>query len=184
MLSEIEPLIAKGNYREAVARLHDVSDGLNGLPVAQKAKKKLVDLIEKPEVKKSLADADRADREADRNAKASAALAAAEQLEVDNKNELAYARFKSIVKEFQNTDAATTTAAEVSAIEKHHPEVIKKIADSANATKAKAALTLAASYKQSGQLEAAKSKYDSVLKDYPGTEFADQARKELAHLFD
>ena len=182
MLAEVDPLIEKANYKEAVTKLKDLSDNLIGLPVSLKAKSKLLGLMSNPQVKTALAEAEKSDRASEHNARAAAALAAAEKLQAENKFALAYTRLKLVVKEYADTDAGVKAAGEMKSLEHAHPDVIQKISDSDTAVKAKAALSMAASYKQSGRTDMARAKYKSVIESYPGTTYADEAKQELTHL--
>jgi len=182
MLGEVDPLIEKGNYKDAATRLKDLSDNMIGLPVSLKAKSKLLGLMSNPQVKAAMAEAEKSDRAAEHNARAAAALVAAEKLQADSKFALAYNRFQFVVKEYADTDAATTAASELKSLEQSHPDVIQKISESDGAVKAKAALSMAASYKQSGRTDLARAKYQSVIDVYPGTSYAAEAKRELAHL--
>jgi TolA-binding protein len=135
-----------------------------------------------PDVKTALAEAEKSDRAAERNARAAAALAAAEKLQSENKLDQAYTRLKLVAKEYADTDSGNTAAADIKSIEKNHPDVIQKMTDSEGAVKAKAALSMAASYKQAGRTDLARAKYQSVIENYPGTTYASDAKIELSHL--
>jgi peroxiredoxin len=56
-----------------------------------------------------------------------------------------------------------------------------KTADSDNA-KAKSALSVAAAYKAAGKNDLARQRYEQVIKDFPGTPQAEEAKAELAKL--
>ncbi|HWE04920.1 MAG TPA: TlpA disulfide reductase family protein [Tepidisphaeraceae bacterium] len=181
-LAEIDPLIQKESYKEAVVKLKDLSDNMIGLPVSLKAKSKLLGLMSNAQVKAALAEADKSDRASEHNARAAAALAAAEKLQGENKFALAYNRLKMVAKEYADTDAGVTAGGEIKSLERSHPEVIQKISEADGAVKAKAALSMAASYKQSGRTDLARAKYQSVIDGYPGTSYADEAKREMTHL--
>jgi thiol-disulfide isomerase/thioredoxin len=180
LLEEVDPLIEKGNYTEAVSRLKDISSGLSGLSVSAKAKKKLAEVLAKPEAKAALAESAKAAEAADHNAKANDALAAAVKLKDAKKDDLAYAHFKQVAKDFADTDAATTAAAEVKTYEKQDPDIMKRANESAASGKAKAALSVAQSYRRAGRTDLAKTKYQSIITDFPGTSFAETAKEELS----
>jgi hypothetical protein len=182
MLSEVDPLIARGDYKNAVAHLKDVSVGLAGLPVAARAKKMLLDLTSKPEVKSALADADKAAKEEERQTRAAEALAVAVKLRDDKKDEQAYVRFKAVAADFAGTPAAASADEQVKNYDRAHPEMAQKLNDSATATKAKSALSMAASYERSGRVDLAKAKYQSVIDAFPNTPYADTAKQSLAKL--
>ncbi|HWE96064.1 MAG TPA: TlpA disulfide reductase family protein [Tepidisphaeraceae bacterium] len=180
LLEEVDPLIKSGNYTEAVSRLKDISSGLSGLSVSVKAKKKLAEVLAKPEAKAALAESAKAAEAADRNAKADEALAAAVKLKDAKKDDLAYAHFKQVAKDFADTDAATTAAGEVKAYEKRDPDIMKRANESAASGKAKAALSVAQSYRRAGRADLAKAKYQSIITDFPGTSFAETAKEEMS----
>ena len=59
---------------------------------------------------------------------------------------------------------------------------IKRMNDSAASAKAKGALGLAQAYAKSGNAALAAKKYKSVIDEFPGTSFAEQAKREMAGL--
>jgi thiol-disulfide isomerase/thioredoxin len=171
-----------GSYPEAIKSLRELADGLTGLDVAVKAKKQLADLLGKPEVKAAVAKADQDKRDAEREALANIGLTAARKLQADGKHGLAYARFKQVVADFAGTPSAATAAEQVKVYNKEHPEFAQGEKDAVVGTKARAALSMAESYKNSGNYEAAKSKYRSIIATYPRTEYAETARQELQRM--
>jgi thiol-disulfide isomerase/thioredoxin len=60
----------------------------------------------------------------------------------------------------------------------------KKPVEQSPEARAKAALSLAANYKNAGQLDKARAKYESVIHDFPNTPYADKANEALKHLDD
>ncbi|MDB5174683.1 MAG: thioredoxin [Phycisphaerales bacterium] len=182
LLEEVDPLIEKGNYLEAVSRLKDISNGLPGLSVSTKAKKKLSELMAKPETKAAIAEADKTAQEAERNTRANEALTIAQKLKADKKDDAAYARFTQIAKEYEGTEAGTTAAAQVKAYEQKDPGFVKRANETAASGKAKAALSVAQAYARAGRTDLAKAKYKSVIADFPGTSFAQTAQQELSLL--
>ena len=174
MLSEVKDQLALGKYVQAVPRLRELVVALAGLPAGNDAKKLLNEVTAKPEAKSAIA-------LAEKSAKADDALETAEKLKAAKKHELAYARFKEIVKLFAGTDAAAKAQAQVIEYEKD-PAFVKRATESAAATKAQSALRLADSYKKSGRTDLARRKYQSVIDDFPGTSYADAAKKALGEL--
>jgi TolA-binding protein len=59
---------------------------------------------------------------------------------------------------------------------------VKRVVEKESATRAKAALSMARSYKGANKLDQAKAKYRTILEEFPGTTYADTARQELASL--
>jgi TolA-binding protein len=174
MLAEVNPRVEKGDYAQAVARLKDVSRALAGTPLAATARRQLNELMNKPEVREKVESAEKASR-------AEEALAAARELEKQKKDELAYNRYKSIAKEFPDTAAATTAAAVVKRYESD-PAFVKRINEKETGTKAKAALSMARSYRTAQKTEQARQKYQSIIKEFPNTPYAQTAQQELSSL--
>jgi thiol-disulfide isomerase/thioredoxin len=174
MLAEADTLVEQKQYAAAVAKLKDLSSSLAGSAVGTKAKRKLADVQAMPEVKKALDDAAKASKSAE-------ALATAQKLKASGKHELAYPRFKAIVKEFAGTDAAKTAAGEVAAYEKD-PVFVKRVMEQEAGTKAKGALSVARAYGKSGNTQQARVKYQSIITDYPGTSVAKTAEEEMKAL--
>jgi len=59
---------------------------------------------------------------------------------------------------------------------------VKRVIEKESAVRAKAALSMARSYKGARKLDQAREKYQSIITDYPGTSYADTARAEMAAL--
>jgi len=173
-LQDVEPLIQKSQYVEATARLRELSTGLDGTPTAAKAKKRLGELLAKPEVKAALA-------KAERTKQADAALAVAQQLKDQHKDEQAYSRFKGVATDFADIPAGATAAAVAKEYEKD-PNFVKRATESAASTKASSALRVAQSYATAGRKDLARKKYQEVINEFPGTTYAEQAKKGLAAL--
>jgi outer membrane protein assembly factor BamD (BamD/ComL family) len=182
MLADANTLATAGSYPEAVKSLRDLYTGLPGLAVAAKAKKQLSDLLAKPEAKAALAKADQDARDAERNAAATSALSIAQKLQSDKKDQQAWEKYKSIAADYAGTDAANLAAEQVKTYNKAHPEFAANAKESAAGAKAKAALTLANSYRESGRTDLARSKYKSVIASYPNTSYAETAKRELETL--
>ena len=62
------------------------------------------------------------------------------------------------------------------------PAFVKKVTDKEAGGKVKAALSIARGYAGSGRTDAAIKKYQSIITDYPNTEWAKTAEMELAKL--
>jgi len=174
MLSEADTLVEQKQYAAAVTKLKDLSSSLAGSPVGAKAKRKLADVQAMPEVRKAMDDAAKA-------SKSTEALATAQKLKSSGKHELAYPRFKAIVKEFAGTAAAKTAATEVATYEKD-PAFVKRVMEQEASTKAKGALSMARAYVKSGNAQQARVKYQTIITDYPGTSIAKTAEEEMKAL--
>lgn len=174
LLGGADKSIAAGKYAEAAARLRELSVSLAGLPVASEAKKKLNDLMAKPEARKVI---ERSQKEA----QAAPALAAAQKLRAGKKHESAYPRFKRVVKAFPGTPSAAKAAAAVKGYESDKA-FMQKLANKEAGGKAKAALSVARSYAKAGRSDDAVKKFTAIIKDYPGTDPARAAQAELEAL--
>jgi outer membrane protein assembly factor BamD (BamD/ComL family) len=174
MLAEVNPLVEKGDYAQAVSRLKDVSRALAGTPLAAKARRQLNELMNKPEVREKVEAADKA-------ARADEALAAARELEKQKKDELAYNRYKAITREFPDTDAATTAAAAVKRYE-GDAAFVKRLSEKEASGRARAALSMARSYRTANKSDQARQKYQSIIQEFPNTPYAQAAQQELAAL--
>lgn len=174
LLAEVQTQIDQEKYTQAVARLKELADALSGLPEASKATAMLSSLMSNPKAKTAIATAQR-------DAKAADELAIAQKLQAQKKDEQAYARFKDVVRLYAGTDAAAQAQEQVALYEKD-AAFIKRISDKEASTKAVAALHMGDSYKASGNIEMARKKYQSVVDQYPGTSYAELARKSLAEI--
>ena len=174
LLAEVQPLIARKDYPAALGRLRDIAGSMKGTPTGDQARQTLDELSTKPEVKAQLAALDRAE-------KANVELAAAKKLQAAKQHEQAYGRLKVVATQFAGTPAATEAAAEAAKYEKD-TAFIKRMNDSAASAKAKSALGLAQAYAKSGNATLATRKYQSVIDEFPGTSFAEQAKREMAGL--
>ena len=174
MLGEVDPLIEQGNYVQAINRLKDLNKALAGTPAGATARKKLNELMANPQARQA-ADA------ADKAARCDEALAAALALQKEKKDDQAYFRFKAITREFAGTEAAATAAAQVKKYESDQA-FVKRVIEKESATRAKAALSMARSYKGARKIDQAREKYQSIIAEFPGTPYADTARQELAAL--
>jgi peroxiredoxin len=180
LMDDAEKQIDLKEYASAIAKLRTVSR-LVDLPVAAEATKRLNTILANPEAKAQFDAADRAEKDKERVTRANDALTAAQKLQAAKKDDQAYAQFKNIVSSFANTPAAATAAEEVAKYEKD-PAFLKHVSGAAVDSKAKSILSVADSYKASGNTDLAKQKYQSVIDQFPGTPYAETARKELKDL--
>ena len=173
-LADVQTQINQGHFGEAGAQLKGLSNALAGLPEAAKAKKMYLELMARPDARAAIADEQR-------NARGQEALTVAEHLQAQKKDELAYGRFKEIAKAYAGTDAAANAQKQVDAYEKD-AAFMRSIGNKHADSKARAALSLAANYKQAGNVEMARKKYQSVIDEFPGTPSAEDAKKGLREL--
>jgi thiol-disulfide isomerase/thioredoxin len=170
-LSEVDPLIQSRQYAAAGTKLRDLSQAFAGLPVAASAKTKLAEMNADPSVRKDL--------EAQKKLADSAdALAVANQLRKEKKDDLAYPRFEQIVKEYPGTPAAADAADAVKAYKSNTAFMTAYVAKTSG-KKAQSELSMADMYRSAGSTEKAKTKYQEVIDSYPGTPWADQAKKSI-----
>jgi thiol-disulfide isomerase/thioredoxin len=171
-LASVDPLIASGQYGQAIHKLRDLSSAFAGLPVAASAKSKLAQLGSDPKVQKEIAK-EKNEKEAED------ALASANQLKADGKDALAYPKFKSLVKAYAGTPAATEAATVVVSYEADKA-FMTSYNNTAGKKKAESMLMMADNYRSSGSAEKAKAKYQDVIDQFPGTPWAETARKAIA----
>jgi thiol-disulfide isomerase/thioredoxin len=174
MLAEVDPLVAQGQYVQAINRLKDLNKALAGTPAGAQARKKLNELLARPEARQQAEAADKASR-------AEEVLAAAQELQKAKKDDEAYFKFKAVAREFPGTDAGATAAAQVKRYE-GDKAFVKRVIEKEAQTKGKAALSMARSYKGAKKYDQARQKYQSIIDDFPGTTFAETAKQELASL--
>jgi thiol-disulfide isomerase/thioredoxin/TolA-binding protein len=174
IIASVDSLASAKQYKEAVVKLNAVIAGLAGTPAADQAKSRLNDLINDPDAKIAL-------QKDQRERTAAGWLGDADHLQMAGDDMGAYHRFKQIVSTYPETPAATS-AQQAVAVYEQDPTFLQKAKDAAAADKAKAALGLADSYRRSGRTDLAKKKYQSVIDDFPGTQFADTARQAIADL--
>jgi len=179
-MDDAEKLIDQKEFGQAITKLRDVSR-LVGLPAAAEASKRLSAVLAMPEAKAQIDAADKADKEKERAARGSDALIAAQKLQAAKKDDQAYIQFKSIVSSFANTPAAAAAAEEVAKYEKDQA-FVKRVSGAAVDSKAKAALSMANSYKESGKSDLARQKYQWVIDQFPNTSYSETAKKELKDL--
>jgi TolA-binding protein len=193
-LAAVEQLIASKDYATAMTQLKDLSSGADGTPLGNKAKQKLYALEKDPDAHAAL-------QTAEKNAKADDALKVAQKLQANKRDVQAYARFKFVAKQFPDSPAAKTATDAIAAYDAD-PEFKKKLAAGSsdapapvNASvaapdadakpdpaRAKSLLSLANSYRDSGNTDKAREKYQAVITQFPGTPEADTAKDELAKL--
>ena len=186
-LADVDPLIASKDYVTAVAKLKDLSDGADGTPLGEKAHAKLIALQQQPDVRAAM-------QTVIKNAHADEALKVAQKLQENKRDVAAYGRFKAVVKNFPDSPAAKTAADAIAAYDAD-PEFKKKLAagsgetpaastpaDKPDAGRAKSLLSLADSYRDAGNFDTAREKYQAVISQFPGTPEADTAKDELAKL--
>ena len=174
VLADAEASISAKDYAKAAGTLRDLSKSLSGTELAKKAQAKLDALLKDPAARAAI-DAQK------RNDAAAAALAKAQELQAAKKPEMAYTAFKSVAKTYPGTPAATDAAAAIADFEKD-PAFVKRASDTAASGPAKSALNLAASYAAAGKTDLAKAKYQSVIDQFPGKTFAEQAKQALGEL--
>jgi thiol-disulfide isomerase/thioredoxin len=169
MLADVEPMIASQQYLEAVAKLNDLFKAFAGTPVADKTRDRLALLMKDPHCKAAI---DKAKRETT----AGTALTAANKLQTAKSDFKAYQAFKKIVADYPGT-TAYDSAAKAVAVYEQDPDFAQKARDADTADKVKGILSVAKAYNQSGRADLAKQKLQTVIDDFPGTTFAENARK-------
>jgi thiol-disulfide isomerase/thioredoxin len=174
MLADVQPMIDAKEYAEAVRKLRELSSALAGTPSGDKARQMLQNLVKDPHAQQAIADEQK-------QANAAAALETAQKLQADKKDALAYTQYKQIVASFPGTDAATTAAQAVSTYEQN-TALMAKITDETKGRKAKALLSMAKTYVDSGQTDLAVKKYQEVVEQFSGTDYATTAQQALSDL--
>lgn len=172
IIGQVDALAQAGKYSEAVASLNAVIKALTGTPAADQAQHRLDDLLSDPDARKAL---DKGQRERD----SVDWLNDAEHMQAAGDDMGAYKRFKQIIATYPETAAATSAQQAVSVYEQD-PTFLQKMKDASVADKAKAALSLADSYRRSGRSDLARAKYQSIIDQFPGTQFADTAKAAIA----
>jgi tetratricopeptide (TPR) repeat protein len=174
LLKSADADAAAGRYREAAQRLRELSLSLAGLPVGDEAKKKLTAMMSKPEAKKAV-------EAAEKESQAANALDAAKKLRAAKKHEQAYEQLKLAAKAFAGTPSGDEAAKLAKAYESD-AAFMKKMTDQQVGGKAKAALSVARSYAGAGRRDQARKKYESIIAEYPNTDYAKTAQTELSAL--
>jgi thiol-disulfide isomerase/thioredoxin len=175
LLAEAEQVIQLHQYQAAMEKLKAIAGQFAGFPAASKAHKRLAEVAAvsagpRPQAEVGL-----------KTTGAEAALAAARKLQAGGQDVEAYARFKMISAAYPGSREADTAAQEVAAYEQN-AELMKRVNDAAAQAKAKSALGMAAAYKDAGQIESARDKYQEVIDQFPNTPWAQTAREQLRHL--
>ena len=171
LLAEVDALVEQKQFAQAASRLSALLSTMAGLPTASLARQHLAELVAVPEIQAELRKKERADT-------ADAALAEAKKLRDDGKAEEAYEKFQAVATQFADTPAAGAAAEAVKAYDVE-PAFQRKMRDRAAAPKARPMLNLAENYRNAGQIEEARKRYQEVIDRFPGTTFADTARDEL-----
>jgi thiol-disulfide isomerase/thioredoxin len=174
MLAAADKDIEAGKFVPAAERLRDLSLSLGNLPIGIEAKKKLTALMSKPEVKQAV-------EAAQREAHASVAVGEAEKLRAAKKHEQAYPMFRQLAKAWVGTPSGDKAAAVVKEYESD-AAFMKGLNAKEAGGRAKAALSMARGYAGSGRTDAAIKKYQSIITDYPNTDWAKTAETEMAKL--
>jgi thiol-disulfide isomerase/thioredoxin len=174
LLAEVDPMITSGDYIGASARLKELVAVLGTSDAGKQARKRLDEVLSNPEAKAQI-------EKAEKEAKGQEALVVAQRLQAEKKDELAYGRFKEIVKTFAGTSAAELASSAAKAYESD-PAFVKRVVNKEIDAKAKAALNMAENYQKAGRTELAKKRYEEVVKEFPNTTYAEKAKAELAKL--
>ena len=158
----------------AVAALEQIADDYAGTSAAAHAKAKIDELKQKPEVKKALGDLAARKEAEQRMGKAEGFLKRGDYAK-------AIGAFDDIAKDFDGTPAgekAKARAAELRADPKIGPAAREQEAEKV----CKGWLSMGKSYAQNGMTAQAKAQFERIIKEYPGTSFAEEAAKELEKL--
>jgi len=174
IIAGIDALANAKQYNQAADKLNLIIKGLAGTPAADQAKNRLHDLMNDPDAQVALQKDQRARTAADW-------LGEAEHSQMAGDDMGAYKRFKQILSTYPEAPAAGSAQQAVSVYEQD-PTFVQKVKDARLAAKANAALGLADSYRRSGRADLARKKYQNVVDEFPGTPFADTARKAIADL--
>lgn len=170
-LAEAEQQIQQKQFAEALARLKTLAEGFKGSAVGKTAQERYATVSADPSAKAALA-------EVVRHQRAAEALAAAQQLKSGGKDSEAYRRFKAIAQDFADTESAAPAAAAVAEYEADE-SFVKEVIERDQADQARAALSMADSYRANNRIEQARQRYQKVIEDFPGTSFAEEAQKAL-----
>jgi len=174
IIAGVDALANAKQYKDAVTKLNLVIKGLAGTSAADQAKSRLNDLMNDPDAQAALQKDQRTRTAADW-------LGQAEHLQMAGDDMGAYKRFKQIVSAYPETPAVSSAQQAVSVYEQD-PTFVQKVKEATIAAKANAALGLADSYRRSGRADLARKKYQSVIDEFPGTQFADTAHQAIADL--
>ncbi|HEV2295445.1 MAG TPA: redoxin domain-containing protein [Tepidisphaeraceae bacterium] len=173
-LSDAEAMLKEKDYAQGLAKVQAVASAMTNSPAGKKATAKLEALRKDPAVKAELAALEEAK-------KADSELTAAQQLQAEKKDEQAYVKFKAITRQYPKSPAASTAAEAVATYEKD-PAFVKRANEAAAGGKAKGMLGLAQSFASAHKNELARKKYQEIIDQFPGTTYAETAKREMAAL--
>jgi hypothetical protein len=174
-LTEADALAKDKKFLEAGTRLLDVQRALGTTPNGLAARKKLNEILAMPGARAQLETVQRA-RAADEE------LAAAKRMAADGKKEQAYSKFKQVAATFADTRAGEEAKSTVAQYEKDDPQLVAKSKALADESKIKSMFVMADGFKKAGRDDKARDKYMDIKLLYPGTQWAEQADKELKAL--
>lgn len=169
-----EEQIEQKQYVEGLARLKTLAEAFRGSPIGEKAKQRYLQVSGEPAARSALAGAVRAQR-------AQEALVAAQKLQSEGKDADAYGRLKALARDFADTEAGIAAAAAVAEYAKD-ADFLKSATERDTSDRARAALSVADSYRSNGRIEQARQRYQKVIDEFPGTPFAEEASKALQSL--
>jgi len=173
-MADIDPLIENKQYKEAAAKLGELTRTLGSLQAGAAAKKKLADLMANPEVKTQF-------ETAQKNKAAEDEIAIAKRLKTDGKDDQAYLKFKAVAATFAGTPSGDEAKEAVATYEKN-PALVQKANDGVIAGKAKAMMGMAQNYARAGRMELAKKKYQEVIAAFPNSAPAKEAKAAIDEL--
>ena len=167
----VEELVGQKQFVDAALSLKAIGTALNGMTAQAEATRRLDELLARPEVKEQVA-------KAEREASAATALTAARALRDAGSDLAAYERFRAISMDYAETAAAGDALIAVKAYD-NDPVFMQKRRDAIAAPKAEPALRSAESYVRNGRSDLARRKLQDVVDSFPGTTFAERAKKSL-----
>lgn len=174
VFAEAEALLAEKSYGPGVEMLKSLAGAMTKTPIAERAQKRIDEVMASPEAK---AQAEAAAIEG----RAGELLKVGQAFQAQKKDEQAYAAFKSLVKQYPTSASAKTASEAVASYEKD-PAFVTRANDAATGGRAKSMLSLAQNYKAAGKGDIARRKYQEVINEFPSTSFASIAKRELAEL--
>jgi thiol-disulfide isomerase/thioredoxin len=174
VFAEAEALLADKSFGPGVEMLKTLASAMAKTPIAERAQKRIDEVMASPEAK---AQAEAAALES----RASELLKVGQAFQAQKKDEQAYAAFKSLVKQYPKSEAAKTASEAVAMYEKD-PAFVTRANDAATGGRAKSMLSLAQNYKSAGKTDLARRKYQEVINEFPDTSFAATAKREMAEL--
>jgi thiol-disulfide isomerase/thioredoxin len=176
-LAQADSLAASQKYVEAVAQYKSLVTAMQGTDEGKKAQASLNKLRAEPAAASALAASARDDS-------ANVALEMAKKLQRAKRDRQAYISFKSVVKQYPGTSAAATAADAIKAYDAD-PAFAKQdaAADGADrSAKARSELGMAMNYLNAGQNDKARTRFQNVIDQFPGSPEADTAKDQLARL--